>query len=384
MLKWRDYQSNFFSLAEELYLNEFLTDVTLCCKNQYFEAHRLVLSVCSPYFHSLFTQAYHSHPLKHPIIFLKDVKPLEMERLLQFIYYGEVKVPNSEIEAFIQAASSLNIRGLSSLQKPRREPEGTSNAQTTTTTRTTTAETTTTVAAVPATIATPTRDEHPHNTPSPHASTSRHTMPLADYNKSSPLKKRKRRHSHFQNTIASPPRLENNEVTTPSHLLHNHPSTHYSRPLVLEHKQEKSLNLSTKRSPSRDDDPDSKSNSISGTDPLEEQSQMISLKREDENNCRLNDGEEEERGVSPPPSQYESVTIIPDLQSTSANALYRASSNRSTATPRILPPNEPRKSGTCYFCKKAFMKNKQLMNHVCPKKPKVVNPASTSPVAGGK
>ena len=37
---------------------------------------------------------------------------------------------------------------------------------------------------------------------------------------------------------------------------------------------------------------------------------------------------------------------------------------------RSLPPDEPRKSGTCYFCKKAFMKNKQLMNHVCPKKPK--------------
>ena len=37
---------------------------------------------------------------------------------------------------------------------------------------------------------------------------------------------------------------------------------------------------------------------------------------------------------------------------------------------RSLPPDEPRKSGTCYFCKKAFMKNKQLMNHVCPKKPR--------------
>ncbi|XP_059098902.1 protein tramtrack, alpha isoform-like [Tigriopus californicus] len=379
MLKWRDYQSNFFSLAEELYLNEFLTDVTLCCKNQYFEAHRLVLSVCSPYFHSLFTQAYHSHPLKHPIIFLKDVKPLEMERLLQFIYYGEVKVPNSEIEAFIQAASSLNIRGLSSLQKPRRDSEGA------TSTAAAAAAATTRTATTPASAnPTPIRDEQqqqPQTTPSPHASTSRHTMPLADYNKSSPLKKRKRRHSYFQNTIASPPPLENKDIPAP-----HHPTSHYSIPLVREQKQEKSLNLSTKRSPNRDEEPDSKPNSISGMDPLDEQqSRVISLKREDEH-CRLNDGEEEERGVSPPPSQYESVTIIPDLQSTSANALYRASSNsnRPAATPRILPPNEPRKSGTCYFCKKAFMKNKQLMNHVCPKKPKAVNPGSTSPVTGGK
>lgn len=34
ILKWRDYQSNFFSLAEDLFLNEMLTDVTLCCRDQ--------------------------------------------------------------------------------------------------------------------------------------------------------------------------------------------------------------------------------------------------------------------------------------------------------------------------------------------------------------
>ena len=45
---------------------------------------------------------------------------------------------------------------------------------------------------------------------------------------------------------------------------------------------------------------------------------------------------------------------------------------------RSLPPDEPRKSGTCYFCKKAFMKNKQLMNHVCPKKPKQLGGGSDS------
>ena len=42
-----------------------------------------------------------------------------------------------------------------------------------------------------------------------------------------------------------------------------------------------------------------------------------------------------------------------------------------TTLQRSLPPDVARKSGTCYFCKKAFMKNKQLMNHVCPKKPKI-------------
>ena len=47
-----------------------------------------------------------------------------------------------------------------------------------------------------------------------------------------------------------------------------------------------------------------------------------------------------------------------------------APATTTVALQRSLPPDEPRKSGTCYFCKKSFMKNKQLMNHVCPKKPK--------------
>ncbi len=57
LLKWKDYQSNFFSLAEELFASESLTDVTLCCRDQVYEAHRLVLSVCSPYFKAIFTRA---------------------------------------------------------------------------------------------------------------------------------------------------------------------------------------------------------------------------------------------------------------------------------------------------------------------------------------
>lgn len=94
-------------------------------------------------------------------------------------------------------------------------------------------------------------------------------------------------------------------------------------------------------------------------------------------------------GVSPPRQQIENVP--PPIATSAAAAAAVAAFSRSifhqhfetqspsrtrspvapTEPPRILPPNEPRKSGTCYFCKKAFMKNKQLMNHVCPKKPKI-------------
>ena len=94
----------------------------------------------------------------------------------------------------------------------------------------------------------------------------------------------------------------------------------------------------------------------------------------------------EEAVSPPPPSSTEMATLVNDQQiiatghHTSARAcdsgsggptrLSLAASRALTECTRILPPSEPRQNGTCYFCKKAFMKNKQLMNHVCPKKPK--------------
>ena len=93
-----------------------------------------------------------------------------------------------------------------------------------------------------------------------------------------------------------------------------------------------------------------------------------------------------EEAVSPPP-QNEMVTLVNEMiVNAAANAaavaaaaashhhpsarLALTASRALTESTRILPPTEPRQNGTCYFCKKAFMKNKQLMNHVCPKKPK--------------
>ena len=91
---------------------------------------------------------------------------------------------------------------------------------------------------------------------------------------------------------------------------------------------------------------------------------------------------EEDEPVSPPP-QAEPVPLISEqvlassknspptsTLSNNSNNSGGNSTTRLSETQRILPPSEPRKTGTCYFCKKSFMKNKQLMNHVCPKKPK--------------
>lgn len=59
---------------------------------------------------------------RHPIVYLKDMEPADLDRLLQFMYYGEVKVPHAEMENFIVAAANLSVRGLAGVgQQGRKE-----------------------------------------------------------------------------------------------------------------------------------------------------------------------------------------------------------------------------------------------------------------------
>ena len=70
ILKWTDHKVNFFSLAAaDLFNDEDLTDVTICCGEKLFDAHKLILSVCSPYFKSMLT-----HKKKLNVIITKIVK----------------------------------------------------------------------------------------------------------------------------------------------------------------------------------------------------------------------------------------------------------------------------------------------------------------------
>ena len=49
LLKWDDHHKSFFEAAEDLCHQEQFIDVTLSCGEINFPAHKLVLSVCSPY-----------------------------------------------------------------------------------------------------------------------------------------------------------------------------------------------------------------------------------------------------------------------------------------------------------------------------------------------
>jgi len=111
MLKWEDHHKSFFELAEDLCHSEQFIDVTISCGDHNFPAHKLILSVCSPYFKNLFLR----NPCKHPIVVLKDVHFKYMKLILIFMYRGEVAVPQEDLGGLLKVARSLQVRGLAEM-----------------------------------------------------------------------------------------------------------------------------------------------------------------------------------------------------------------------------------------------------------------------------
>ncbi|XP_040156881.1 modifier of mdg4-like isoform X10 [Anopheles arabiensis] len=108
-LCWNNFNSNLSAGFHESLQRGDLVDVTLAAEGHLVKAHRLILSVCSPYFRKMFTQV----PVnQHAFIFLKDVSHSALQDLIQFMYCGEVNVKQDALPAFISTAEALQIKGL--------------------------------------------------------------------------------------------------------------------------------------------------------------------------------------------------------------------------------------------------------------------------------
>lgn len=108
-LCWNNFNTNLSAGFHESLLRGDLVDVTLAAEGQFVKAHRLILSVCSPYFRKMLTQV----PVtQHAFIFLKDVSHSALKDLIQFMYCGEVNVKQDALPAFISTAEALQIKGL--------------------------------------------------------------------------------------------------------------------------------------------------------------------------------------------------------------------------------------------------------------------------------
>lgn len=102
--------------------DEDLIDVTLSCEDGSIGAHRLMLSANSPYFKSLFARlAASSSKTQYPVVVLKDLPYRDLRAIIEFIYRGEVTVPQKQLTSVLRSAESLKIRGLNGIEGVRED-----------------------------------------------------------------------------------------------------------------------------------------------------------------------------------------------------------------------------------------------------------------------
>ena len=108
ILQQTDFLSSFVGSFQELRKAEELFDVTLACEDETIEAHKVVISSCSPFFRHVFSKTKQTHPF----IYLKGVLHKDLVSLLDYIYTGETQIPAEDVNRFIEAAQELKIKGL--------------------------------------------------------------------------------------------------------------------------------------------------------------------------------------------------------------------------------------------------------------------------------
>ena len=85
-LKWNDFQSNCTYAFRDLREDKDFLDVTLSCGEEQIQAHKVIISACSPFFRDVLRKNPHTHPL----LYLKGVKFTHLQSLLTYMYRGEV------------------------------------------------------------------------------------------------------------------------------------------------------------------------------------------------------------------------------------------------------------------------------------------------------
>ncbi|KAK9869962.1 hypothetical protein WA026_006060 [Henosepilachna vigintioctopunctata] len=110
-LKWNSHKICLVNLLEDHLTNEELVDVTLSCSGKYIKAHKLILSASSSYFREIFQV----HKVDNPLIILNNVKYEYLKHVIDFIYNGEIRVKDTDLEEILLLGTNLKVKGLSNV-----------------------------------------------------------------------------------------------------------------------------------------------------------------------------------------------------------------------------------------------------------------------------
>ena len=106
-IQWNKFEADLSSAFKSIRKDKDFFDITLVCEDEQIEAHKLILSACSPFFKTMLRRNQHHHPL----LYLKGVSYRDMEAVLTFMYHGEVNIAQDDLNSFLQVAEDLRVKG---------------------------------------------------------------------------------------------------------------------------------------------------------------------------------------------------------------------------------------------------------------------------------
>ena len=110
-LKRDNFSSSLATSISECRNSKDYTDVTLVTNDkQFFAAHRLILASASDFFKNILQTLVENNSY----FYLSNLNSSEMQQVLDFIYLGEVQIPESFIQDFLALSNILKIHGLDS------------------------------------------------------------------------------------------------------------------------------------------------------------------------------------------------------------------------------------------------------------------------------
>ena len=107
-LRWNDFENNISCAFKELRDDKDFFDVTIACDEEQIQAHKVILSACSPFFKAILRR----NPHQHPLLYLTGVSYTDLQAVLNFMYHGEVNVAQEELNSFLAVAENLKVKGL--------------------------------------------------------------------------------------------------------------------------------------------------------------------------------------------------------------------------------------------------------------------------------
>ena len=126
-LKWSSFQENSPKTFEEVRASKDFSDVTLACDDEgLVEAHRIILASGSIFFQKLLS-AGRLGPNPHPLLYLRGVTAWQLEAVLDFLYSGDTRMKQGQLNSFLELAQQLGISGLMEEEPHWLEESGSAN-----------------------------------------------------------------------------------------------------------------------------------------------------------------------------------------------------------------------------------------------------------------